>query len=177
MGYSDEEIQKFVEENRDIIEVLMARRDARDEADADDIKEKAGAKRSRIQEDMGRVRDRADDTRYRLEEDIEWARYRVDQNRERMEGAFRETYEAFTDPEVQKHFMTMGLNFIMGMSAFMRKMPGPDFVKEAASDMETSWKKASCSSNTECSARKRKIDIEEDEKPEGIVPITFEEDA
>ena len=154
--------------------MLMARKEsAGAEAEGQQEEER---ERSRIEEDMDRARRRADGTRYRIEEDIEWARTRADQNRGRVEQSFRETYEAFTDPEVQKHFMTMGLNFIMGMSAFMQRMPGPDFVKEAASGMESSWKKASCSSNADCSARKRtRIEIEDD-KPSGAVPITFDED-
>ncbi len=172
MGYSDEEVQKFVEENRDIIEMLMARKESSEEAGAHD-KERARRYRVDAEEGINRARERADSSRSRFEEDILWARDRADESRDRMEGAFRDTYEAFTDPEVQKHFMTMGLNFMMGMSALMQRMPGPDFMKDAASGMESSWKKASCSSNADCSARKRKIDIE-DSEPSSVVPIKFE---
>ncbi len=172
MGYSDEEVQKFVEENRDIIEMLMARKESSGEAEAQD-KERGGSRHSSAEESINRARERADSSRSRFEEDILWARGRADESRDRMESAFRDTYEAFTDPEVQKHFMTMGLNFMMGMSALMQRMPGPDFMKDAASGMESNWKKASCSSNADCSAKKRKIDIEESE-PAAVVPIKFE---
>ncbi len=124
---------------------------------------------------MDRFRDRAEESRYRFEDDLRWARYRADQNRARVEDTFTDVYEAFTDPEVQKCFMTMGFNFVMGMSALMRKMPGPGFAKDAAEGFETSWRKASCSANPDCGVRKKKIEIDDD-KPTGAVQIKFDEE-
>jgi len=43
-----------------------------------------------------------------------------------------DVFKAFNDPDVQRHFMKMGIEFMMGMSALMKVMPFPDFVKDMA---------------------------------------------
>ena len=141
MGYSDEELQRFVEENREAIERLMASRASSDAGGSSGPGRKGEAW---------------------FEEDFDRFRNRAEEDRERMEDAFRGVYEAFADPEVQKHFMTMGLNFVMGMSALLQRMPAPGFVKETASGMEASWKKSACGANADCGVKKKKIEITDD---------------
>jgi hypothetical protein len=140
MEHSEEEIQRFVDENRDLIEVMMDR---------------AAPEGRNVGEPSG------DRIRSRVEEDALRARARMEKDTRRAEDAFREVFEAFADPEVQRHFMSMGMSFFLGVSALMRRMPAPDFVKSTASDMESSWKEAACRSNEGCSARRRRIDIDD----------------
>lgn len=135
MEHSEEEIARFVSENRDLIEMMMDRAEKRREDDYERL-------------------------RYRLDGDVHRARSRVDRDVHRAEDTFREVFEAFADPEVQRHFVTMGMNFVMGMSALMQRMPGPDYLKSTASDFESGWRKAACGVNRDCEVRKRKIDID-----------------
>ena len=76
-------------------------------------------------------------------------------------------FAAVTDPEVQKHFMNMGVEFFMGMSAIMSKVPMPDYVKEGLDRTQSNWRSANCRANEDCSARKgpKKVDITDDEEP------------
>ena len=89
--------------------------------------------------------------------------------KEKTEEFMKTTYNMFTDPGVQKHFMAMGIEFMSGMSALMQKAPAPDFVKDAASGMESNWKQSTCRKNDECAARKakaQKVKVDVDPEPE-----------
>ena len=136
MEHSEEEIARYVSENRDLIEMMMDRAERRREDDYERLRE-------------------------RLDGDVLRARDRMDRDVHRAEDTFREALEAFADPEVQRHFVTMGMNFFMGMSALMQRMPGPDCLKSTASDFESGWRKAACVSNRDCEARRRRIDIDD----------------
>ncbi len=134
MGYSDEEIEAFIKENRELIEKLMDRKES------ESCRGESGETRT------GR---------------------KIHEEREKAESMFRDTYYAFTDPEVQKYFMRMGMDLMMGMSALIQRIPGPDFMKNTAADMETSWKEAASST---CGVKKGKINIDTDggNRPEKI---------
>jgi len=59
----------------------------------------------------------------------------------------------FTDPEVQKHFMAVGMELFLGIDALMRAAPIPDFVKDAATkaqDMRDAATSAYCDKNPNC---------------------------
>lgn len=76
------------------------------------------------------------------------------------EEFFKTTYNMFMDPEVQRHFFTMGMEFMMGMSAMMQKAPVPDFMKESAETAEKEFKATACKANESCGAKKvQKVQI------------------
>ncbi|MBQ8180238.1 MAG: hypothetical protein IJ026_07380 [Candidatus Methanomethylophilaceae archaeon] len=154
-GFDEEEFQRFVKQNRDLIERMMA---LQKEAVKGVVTDAASMGRdlthdavSLASETTGKMRESADATK------------------EKAEEFARTTYGMFTDPTVQKHFMTMGMEFMMGLSAMMQKAPMPDFMKDAASGMEQNWKQSACRNNDECAARKakaRKVNIDVDTQPE-----------
>ena len=60
------------------------------------------------------------------------------------EEFFKTTYNMFMDPEVQRHFFTMG----------------PDFMKESAETAEKEFKATACKANETCGAKKvQKVQI------------------
>lgn len=62
--------------------------------------------------------------------------------------------------------MNMGVEFFMGMSALMSKIPVPDYVREGLDSTQSNWRKANCRANEDCSVRKpKKVDITDDEEP------------
>ncbi len=132
----DEEFQEFVRSNRDLIERMIALQKGAAEGFI-------GAERDMAREAYGQAR--------------EFAGY----GRARTEDAFRSAYSAFTDPEVQRHFMNMGMEFFMGMSALMQRAPMPDFMREGIEITESSMRASACRSNADCGARKgpQKVDI------------------
>lgn len=132
----DEEFEDFVRKNRDLIERM-------------------------IELQKGSVHDFADAEKAIAVEAYSQARDAADRGRVRTEDALRAAISTITDPEVQRHFMNMGLEFFMGMSALMQRAPMPDAVREGISSTELNMRDAACRSNDGCAARSapKKVDI------------------
>ena len=142
-GYSEEEFQSFIKQNRDLIERMMS-------LQKQAAVETLSAGREIAHEAVGSAVDTADKAKEKTEEFV------------------KTTYNMFTDPEVQKHFMTMGMEFMAGMSSMCQKAPMPEFVKDAAGGVEKNWKQSACKNNDECArkkATKQKVTIEVDLQP------------
>ena len=142
-GYSEEEFQSFIKQNRDLIERMMS-------LQKQAAVETLSAGREIAHEAVGSAVDTADKAKEKTEEFV------------------KTTYNMFTDPEVQKHFMTMGMEFMAGMSSMFQKAPMPEFVKDAAGGVEKNWKQSACKNNDECArkkASKQKVTIEVDPQP------------
>ena len=108
---------------------------------------------------------------YAAKEAADFAKQKTEQAakyaKEQTEDFMKTTYDMFNDPAIQKHFMSMGIEFMSGMSALMQKAPMPDVVKEAAADMEKNWKQTTCRKNDQCAAKrakaqKVKVDVDPD---------------
>ncbi|MCL2147981.1 MAG: hypothetical protein FWH47_01395 [Methanomassiliicoccaceae archaeon] len=114
-GYVDPELEKFIGENKEMLErlfrseMVMMRRLFKGEKDL--FEEAFRDERKRVEEFADRQKDKA---------------------KEAAQGMFN----AFTDPEVQRHFMAMGMEFMMGMGALMSAMPLPDCFKDMAGKAE-----------------------------------------
>ena len=142
-GYSEEEFQSFIKQNRDLIERMMS-------LQKQAAVETLSAGREIAHEAVGSAVDTADKAKEKTEEFV------------------KTTYNMFTDPEVQKHFMTMGMEFMAGMSSMFQKAPMPEFVKDAAGGVEKNWKQSACKNNDECArkkATKQRVTIEVDPQP------------
>lgn len=137
MSGTEEEFQEFVAKNRDFIEKIMV-------LQKEGVIEVASAGRDAAHE----------------------AEKAAEDAKRRAEDFAKATYSMFTDPEVQRHFMAMGMELFMGISAMMQKAPVPDFVKDTAESTEKSWKSTACRTNEDCGAKPRmqKVDINTDEK-------------
>lgn len=139
MAGTEEEFQDFVAKNRDLIEKIMV-------LQKEGVIEVASAGRDAAHE----------------------AAHVVDDARVRAEDFAKATYSMFMDPEVQKHFMAMGMELFMGLSAMMQKAPVPDFVREAAGSTERNWKDSACKANDLCGRSKvQKVEINRDEPSDG----------
>ena len=142
-GYSEEEFQSFIKQNRDLIERMMS-------LQKQAAVETLSAGREIAHEAVGSAVDTADKAKEKTEEFV------------------KTTYNMFADPEGQKHFMTMGMEFMAGMSSMFQKAPMPEFVKDAAGGVEKNWKQSACKNNDECArkkATKQKVTIEVDPQP------------
>lgn len=140
-GISEEEFQTFVRDNKDLIERM--------------IQLQKGA----AVETLSVGREFAHDARNLAEES-------ADRARQRTEEAIGAAYSMFMDPEVQRHFMTMGMELVMGITTMMQKAPIPDFVKNAAADSEKNFRDTACRTNEDCARRAQKVDIENDKTGE-----------
>ena len=148
MAYNEEEFQHFVKQNRSLIEQMM------------NLQREAAA--SALQTGRTITHEVADT-----------AKETMDSARAKTEEFVSTTYNMFTDPQVQKHFMTMGMEFMMAVTAMMQNAPTPDFMKESVEDVGRTWKRTSCSMNDECEARKpSKVTIEPDD---GRRKVTFDD--
>lgn len=141
---TEEDFQRFVEENRDLIEKMMA------------------LQKDGTIEIVSAGRDAAHEAERAAEE-----------AKRRAEDFAKATYSMFTDPEVQRHFMAMGMELFMGISTMMQKAPVPDFIKETAEGTERSWRSTACRTNEDCSARPKpqRVDINTDQKSDGPTEI------
>ncbi len=131
MAGTEEEFQDFVAKNRELIEKIM-------------LLQKEG-----VIEVTSAGRDAAHE-----------AVHAVDDARVKAEEFAKATYTMFMDPEVQKHFMAMGMELFMGLSAMVQKAPVPDFMKEAVGSTERNWKDSACKANDQCGrAKVQKVEI------------------
>lgn len=138
MAGTEEEFQEFVSKNRELIEKIMV-------LQKEGAIEIASAGRSAAHDAMNTA----------------------DAAKEKAEEFAKATYSMFMDPEVQRHFMAMGMELFMGLSAMMQKAPIPDFMRESASSTERNWKDSTCRANDTCGkAKVQKVEINRDE-PEG----------
>lgn len=97
------------------------------------------------------------------------ARAFAEEKRAKAEDAALGVLMAVANPEVQRHFVTMGLEFMMGLDAMMREMPMPGPVRKAADLAEAARSQmadAYCDANPGCRAKKKerleKIELDRD---------------
>ncbi|MBO7352193.1 MAG: hypothetical protein J6U12_04690 [Candidatus Methanomethylophilaceae archaeon] len=84
-----------------------------------------------------------------------------DAERARCKGQklFDTAYTIVTDPELQKHLITAGIEFIAGLSTIIQSSLMSDRMKEAASGFEKSMKAAACRANEDCPAKAKRVKI------------------
>lgn len=144
---TEEEFEEFVARNRDLIERMIEMQKGTTAAYVD-------AEREMARQAYRHMRDVTDSSRVRAEE------------------LARSAYSAFTDPEVQRHFVNMGLEFFMGMSALMERAPMPDHLRDGFRDTERTVMSAACRAR-ECprqdDAPKRVEIVSDDRRDEGDV--------
>jgi len=130
---TDEDIQRFVSENREMVERMM-------KVQKDSLRMASG---------MGK-------------EAIESSRKAAEFARDRSEEFVRTTYGMISSPEVQRHFMTAGMEFLAGLTAMAGLAPVPGFMKDAASDFERNARAAACKANESCPMRVRAKTVTEE---------------
>ncbi len=133
---TDEELKQLFSENKDrIIELIQDEKDFAKDV-GDEVKTAAEDVADSIKEKISDRKDRAEDT-------------------------FKEIYKAVMDPTAHRHFVRMGLEFFMGLSAIMDRMPMPAPIREVREDIENSRnsvQKEFCRANENCAARKGRAD-------------------
>jgi gas vesicle protein len=133
---TDEELRQFLRENKERIAELI-----KDETE--------------FAKDVGdEVKGAVDSTADRIKE-------KVSEGKGRAEETFKDIYKAVMDPVAHRHFVRMGLEFFMGLSAIMDKMPMPGPIKEVREDIQNSREsvqKEFCRTNENCAARKGRAD-------------------
>ncbi len=140
---TEQELHEFVSKNKELIESIM-------ELQKEGFTEAAAVARGTAKTAVGAAHDSAEVAKAHTEDFIKSA------------------YGMFTDPEVQRHFITMGMEFMMGVSAMMQKAPIPDFVKDSAEATQREIKATACRSNESCGAKRvQKVEINSDD-PEDV---------
>ncbi len=118
----DPELEKFLRENKEMMSRLF----------------------SEEKEMMERFfKEEKEHFRGAFDEEMKRAEEFADRKKEKAKEAAKTMFDAFADPEVQKHFMAMGMEFMLGMNALMKAMPVPDCMKDMADKAEKARKEAS----------------------------------
>ncbi len=136
---TEQEFEEFVSRNRDLIERMI-------EMQRGAASDFVGAERAMARDVYGHARGFADESRARAEDFA------------------RAAYSAFTDPEVQRHFVNMGMEFFMGMSALMERAPMPDHLREGFRGAESTVRSAACRTGDCPKESPRKVAIVSDER-------------
>ncbi|MCL2032842.1 MAG: hypothetical protein FWG96_06205 [Methanomassiliicoccaceae archaeon] len=121
-SYIDPELEKFIRENKEMLERLF-----RDEMIT--MRRFCKGEKDLFEETFREERKKAEEF--------------ADEQRKKAKEAAQGMFNAFTDPEVQKHFMAMGMEFMMTVGALMSAMPFPDCFKDMADKAEEARKNAS----------------------------------
>jgi hypothetical protein len=109
--YIDPDLERFLKENKEMIERLL--------------KEEKEMMQKLFKEEKEFFGGTFDEERKKAEEFAQ-------KQKDKAKDTAQEMFNAFTDPDVQRHFMAMGMEFMMGMNALMRAMPFPDCVRDMA---------------------------------------------
>jgi len=120
--YTDPELEKFLKENKEMIERLF--------------KEEKEMMEKFFKEEKEFFRGTFD-------EEWEKAKRSAEEQKNKAKDTAQEMFNAFTDPNVQRHFMAMGMEFMMAVSALMKAMPFPDPIRDMAGKAEEARKNAS----------------------------------
>ncbi len=132
---TEQELHEFVSKNKELIESIM-------ELQKEGFTEAAAVARGTAKTAVSAAQDSAEMAKAHTGEFIKSA------------------YSMFTDPEVQRHFIAMGMEFMMGVSAMMQRAPIPDFVKDSAEATQKEFRATACRSNESCGAKKvQKVEI------------------
>jgi hypothetical protein len=119
--YTDPELERFLRENKEMVMRLF--------------KEEKGMMENLFKEEKGMFRGAFDEEKARAED-------YADKGKEKAKEKAQEVFNAFTDPEVQKHFMAMGIEFMLAMNALVGAMPFPEGVKDMAEKAKEARKKS-----------------------------------
>ena len=101
--------------------------------------------------------DLAGEAKNSAEKAAEKVKEKVSHGKERAEETAKDIYKAIMNPEAHRHFVRMGLELFMGLSAIMEKMPMPKPIREFREDLEESREgvqKEFCKTNKNCAAKK-----------------------
>jgi hypothetical protein len=95
---------------------------------------------------------------------------KIEPEKEKAEDAFKSIVSIFFNPDIQRHFVKAGIEFLSGVEETIKNMPFPDFVKETmnmASETKDEIMKDVCDSNPNCKVKPKdkdkkikKIDVE-----------------
>lgn len=91
-----------------------------------------------------------------FEEEKEKMEALLEEQKDKAKEAAQGVVNMITDPDVQKHFMAVGLELLMGINALMKAAPMPDSVKEMVDKAEDVRKSASdnfCKNNPDCNKK------------------------
>jgi len=119
--YTDPELERFLRENKEMVMRLF--KEERKimaklfEEERECFKDAFSEEKAKAEEFAGKSKDKAKETA-------------------------QEMFNAFTDPEVQRHFMAMGMEFMMAVNALISAMPFPDGIKDMAEKAEEARKNA-----------------------------------
>ncbi|MCL2317746.1 MAG: hypothetical protein FWC44_01625 [Methanomassiliicoccaceae archaeon] len=107
----DPELEKFLKENKEMLKRIFG--------EEKEILEKF------LNEEKEYFKGMFEEEQSRAEEFFSEKKHKAKETAE-------DVFKALSDPDVQKHFMKMGIEFMMAMSALMKVMPFPDFMKDMA---------------------------------------------
>ncbi|MFA5452218.1 MAG: hypothetical protein WC248_01415 [Candidatus Methanomethylophilaceae archaeon] len=142
---ADSDFEKFVLENSEkIIAVLKAQKN-----DAEVL----------FSDEKAKVEDLAKMNKEKIEE-------YADAKKAKVEEVAIGVFGAVANPVVQRHFIKMGMEFMMGMDEMLKAMPMPEAMKktwESATDARDIFTDSYCDVNPKCQTKKKgtkKIELE-----------------
>ncbi len=142
---TDEEINRFVNDNRELVERMMA------------VQKENAEMAKAIGKDVIKL-------------GFESTYIAADFARRKSEEFFVKTYKMITNPEVQRHFMASGLEFLAGLTALAENAPMPSFMREAAVGVQKNARAAACTVNENCPAKAKRIQASAEETPAEEAP-------
>ena len=162
MDMTDDELREFLRQNREKVEsfiieeapeFLIAVRETASER----MKDADAEARKRFDE----ATEKADFIRGEAKDFID---EQTKEQKDKIKQSVKELATAFLDPEVQRHFVNMGIDFLMGVSAFVKAVPKPGKVEKAVdkvSEMRSSAAKQYCAKNPDCPKKSvKKIELD-----------------
>ena len=136
---SDEELLKFISENKDRLIQYM-------KAEGINL---VDVTRKNVKEGVSKVNEAATNIKDDLEPEIETIRNNT-----------KEFINAFTNEDVQRHLIRSGMEFMLAIGTILDAIPKPEFVSkvcEKASDLRSNINKEYCANNEDCPKKAEKL--------------------
>lgn len=136
---SDEELLKFISENKDRLIQYM-------KTEGINL---VDVTRKNVKEGVSKVNEAATNIKDDLEPEIETIRNNT-----------KEFINAFTNEDVQRHLIRSGMEFMLAIGTILDAIPKPEFVFKAyekASDLKSNINKEYCANNEDCPKKTEKL--------------------
>lgn len=85
---------------------------------------------------------------------------KIEEEKAKGKAFVKGVVEAITDREVTEHFMSMGIEFMLGVSSFIKALPWPDEMKpfvDMVSEQKDALSTVMCRNNPNCGANQKEL--------------------
>lgn len=95
-----------------------------------------------------------------VEDELNKVESKIKEEKEKGKALVKGVVEAITDREVTEHFMSMGIEFMLGIGALVKALPWPEEMKpfvDMVGEQKDALSSVMCRNNPNCGAKQKEL--------------------